>query len=139
MVIVTHPQSQMFNLCCYFRNLIGKYKSEFTNTTISVNVTNGPANSDSKSGSKSDESQEANRGGRTWRGRGGRNNRGRGRGRYGSSPRPTCQICFMFGHDAFNCWSRFHENFVQPDPPPPTVTEQAHPYSYQAPAYHQQG
>lgn len=47
--------------------------------------------------------------GRGYRGRG---NRGRGRG-----DRPTCQLCYKYGHGAFHCWNCFDENFVQPPPP----------------------
>lgn len=67
--------------------------------------------------------QSYNRGGgRMNRGRGGRANRG-GRGR-GRGPRPTCQLCYKYGHDAFYCWNRFDQDFVQP-PPPTDETQSA--------------
>lgn len=112
-----------------------KYKSEFTATTVSVNVAQGPQGSvkSQSSGFNFDENQTENRGGRSWRGRGGRNNCGRGRGRYGSGPKPTCQLCFKYDHDAFNCWNRFDEYFVQPKPPS-NIAEQGHPYAFSQPA-----
>lgn len=55
------------------------------------------------------------RGGRG-HGRGGHD--GHGRGCAGRGNKPTCQICFKYDHDAFNCWNRFDESYVQPDPPP---------------------
>lgn len=27
--------------------------------------------------------------------------------------KPTCQICFKVGHEAFKCWNRFNRKFVQ--------------------------
>lgn len=71
-----------------------KFKTELTPNSVSVNVAQGP-------------SSQGNRGGRGYRGgRGGRDNCGRGRGR---GPKPTCQICFKYGHAAFDCWNRFNE------------------------------
>lgn len=49
----------------------------------------------------------------TSRGRG-RSNWGPGRGGKGrGGTRPTCQLCNKYGHDAFRCWWRFDQNFVQ--------------------------
>lgn len=114
-----------------------KFKPEVNTgvNSVSVNVTQ---NSQAVKNNFS-ESQDSgyDKGGRSSRGRGRNNNRGRGRGRYGSGPKPTCQICFKYGHAAFDCWSRFDQNFVQPEPPPPQAHEQAHPYSYHAPQYQQ--
>lgn len=120
---------------------IEKFKTELGSASISVNVAHGGPNSSGSTGSnnssnyssnKGENESEDNRGRGSYRGRGGRNNNGngRGRGRYGSGPKPTCQICFKYGHDAFNCWSRFDQQFVQPSPPPPNPNQQAHPYGY---------
>lgn len=86
-----------------------KFRVELTSGTISVNVAQGS----NKTYSQYD--QNYNRGGRSDRGRGGRGNRGNiGRGR---GQKPTCQLCFKYGHDAYNYWNRFDPNFVQPPPP----------------------
>ncbi|MCI11172.1 retrotransposon protein putative Ty1-copia subclass, partial [Trifolium medium] len=46
------------------------------------------------------------------RGRG-RSNRGRGCAQGNSTgTRPTCQLCNKYGHQVFDCWHRFDENFV---------------------------
>lgn len=92
-----------------------KFKPDL-GTNVSVNVaqtsghtgSNGSSNSGSYDSNKGSNDSGNNRGRGSWRGRGGRNgnnSNGRGRGRYGSRPKPTCQICFKYGHDAFNCWS----------------------------------
>lgn len=120
---------------------IEKFKTEVSTASVSVNVAYGEPNSGSSNGSnnsgsysnnKGENDSENNRGKGSYRGRGGRNNNGNGRGsgRYGSGPKLTCQLCFKYGHDAFNCWNRFDESFVQPSPPPPTPTQPAHPYGY---------
>ena len=43
---------------------------------------------------------------------GGPGGRGRGRGYAGPDLRPTCQVCFMKGHTAPECWHRFDDNYV---------------------------
>lgn len=92
-----------------------KFKVELNPGSVSVNVAQGPA--------------QGNRGGRAWRG--GRDNRGRGRGR----TKPTCQICYKYGHAAFDCWNRFNENYVQPLPPP-DETESVQPNASQGHVAH---
>lgn len=120
---------------------IEKFKADLSPVIVSINVAQGP-NSNSSNGSNNSDSYnsnkglneyENNRGRGSYRGRGGRNNNGNGRGQgsYGLGPKPTCQLCFKNGHDAFNCWNHFDENFVEPPPPPPTTAEQAHPYGFQ--------
>lgn len=88
-----------------------KFKQELSAGTVSANIAQGPHNQQNQNSF----SGNRGRGGRNFnnRGRGGRNYNGRGRG----GPKPTCQICFKYGHDAFQCWSRFDENFIQPPPP----------------------
>lgn len=93
-----------------------KFRTELTSGTISANVAHS-----SQSNGRSNSNSQNYRGGRSGNGRdrGGNRvgNRGRGRGR-NNGPRPTCQICLRYGHDAFHCWDRFDENFVQPTEPP---------------------
>lgn len=90
-----------------------KFKFELNvSGAVSVNVAQGQGN-----GQNYNSDQYSNRGGRTSRGRGGRNFRG-GRGR-GRGPKPTCQLCYKYGHDAFNCQNKFDHDFVQPPLPPP--------------------
>lgn len=87
------------------------FKNELTagNNVVSVHVAQGPLTSNTNSDDS--ENNTSNSGGKVWRGgRGSKNNRGKGR--YGSCMRPMYQLCFKYGHDAFNCWNRFDENFV---------------------------
>lgn len=65
---------------------IEKFKQDQSAGSISVNVAQGPR------------SQFNNNQGRGGRNRGSRNRGGRGSG----GPKPTCQICFKYGHNAFD-------------------------------------
>lgn len=84
---------------------LDKFKTELTTATISVNV--GQTASDSNTFENRESGKTGidtkNKGGHGWCDRGGRNCNNRGRGRYGNGPRPTFQLCFKYGHDAFNC------------------------------------
>lgn len=84
-----------------------KYKQELNIGHVSVNVAQGRSN-------EHNQNDNRGRGANCGRGSRGRGNRGRGRG----GPRPTCQLCYKYGHDAFHCWNRFDANFVPPTPPP---------------------
>lgn len=83
-----------------------KFRQEQVAGSMTVNVAQGPQNQFS-------DNRGRGGGNRGHRGRGYRGGRGRG------GPKPTCQICYKYGHDAYNCWNRFDKTYVQPPPPPP--------------------
>ncbi|KAK1650639.1 hypothetical protein QYE76_068444 [Lolium multiflorum] len=69
--------------------------------------------------------QGGDRGGRNGGRNGGRGNGGGRNGGGGGGPRPTCQVCGKYGHDALRCRNRFNHAF-QPDEPRPRNANAAH-------------
>nr|KYP36809.1 hypothetical protein KK1_042047 [Cajanus cajan] len=128
-----------------------KYRQDLTSPSVSVNVVQGPQDSQFQSQSQFVSNrggfQFSTRGGRYRGGRyrcrgrnrcGGRYRGGRYRGRgrnRGGGQRPTCQLCYKYGHDAFHCWNRFDEAFIQPSQPPNLSQRQGHGSAQQPQAF----
>lgn len=75
---------------------LGKNCQDLTSHSVMENVTNGPHDNNSENTSSS---QSAScYGGIQFPNRGGRNLSGHN---YGHGP--TCQLCFKYGHEAFQC------------------------------------
>lgn len=109
---------------------LDKFRQELATSNVSVNVAQAKTSTGSASLNVA-ETTNMRGGGNRGRGCGGYRGRGRGRGCAGN--RPMCQLCHKYGHDAFNCWYRFDQDFVPPSPPPPDASSSQLQNSYQAP------